>query len=500
MARKTVRRESSVGLIVTLIFFILTSVGLGVATYYGFAQQDQLTKDKKTAEDASKDAQAKANWYQFQALLARTWLGATDGMDQHTDPNNDKSQTYDDLLKVLYGEYTGGTLGKDSKGGYPPDKAVTTDLIAKQEAKKFTIAKEDKNKALTVQSATMAWNNQTMRPNISYDDAFKGMLALADYYQKQATGAVKAKDEALQAAATSDKEKGDFKKDYEKRLADLTAANLADRAKADQDNADVRTQLKDALQKVADAASDKADAVKKEHAVVLREDTIKQLTARLNDLNDRIALALQKTQETPLEGKPISTDWKIVKMDRSGKQPFINLGSAEGVRPGLTFSIHGQGPDGRPIPASKGTLEVLNVVNDTMSQAQVVSVKDAFKDPILPGDYLYNPIFRPGGEQHVVIAGRIDMHGGKGDDLEEFERLLKRQNVVVDGYVDPQSGEVKGRLTVGTDYLILGDDSEVKDGTPAADSLKKLKEQARNNGVRIVPARDFLESIGYRTP
>ncbi len=66
MARKTVRRESSVGLIVTLIFFILTSVGLGVATYYGFAQQDQLTKDKKTAEDAAKDAQAKANWYQFQ--------------------------------------------------------------------------------------------------------------------------------------------------------------------------------------------------------------------------------------------------------------------------------------------------------------------------------------------------------------------------------------------------------------------------------------------------
>ena len=52
MPRRTVRRESSVGLIVTLIFFILTSVGLGVATYYGFTQQDQLTKDKKAAEDA----------------------------------------------------------------------------------------------------------------------------------------------------------------------------------------------------------------------------------------------------------------------------------------------------------------------------------------------------------------------------------------------------------------------------------------------------------------
>ncbi len=270
MARKNVRRESSVGLVVTLIFFILTSVGLGVATYYGFSQQADLTAKATQADNLAKDAKAQADWYQFQALLARTWLGATDGMDQHTDPNNDKSQTYDQLLAVLYGEYTSGTLGKGSKGAEPADKPLVADLIAKEEARKFTIAKEDKNKALTIQAATMAWNKDTMRPNISYEDAFKGMQALADYYQKQATDAATAKNEALAAAANSDKEKGDFKKDYEKRLADLTAANLADRAKADQDNADVRTQLKDALQKVADAGADKADAVKKEHAVVLR--------------------------------------------------------------------------------------------------------------------------------------------------------------------------------------------------------------------------------------
>ena len=69
-----------------------------------------------------KDAKAQADWYQFQALLARTWLGATDGMDQHTDPANDKSQTYDQLLSVLYGSYLDGSLGKNSKRATPPTR------------------------------------------------------------------------------------------------------------------------------------------------------------------------------------------------------------------------------------------------------------------------------------------------------------------------------------------------------------------------------------------
>jgi hypothetical protein len=186
-----------------------------------------------------------------------------------------------------------------------------------------------------------------------------------------------------------------------------------------------------------------------------------------------------------------------VKMDRTGKEPFINLGRADNVRPPLTFSIHGRGPDGKPTPASKGTLEVVNVVNDHLAQAQIVSVKDALKDPILEGDYLYNPVFHPGAPQHVVIAGRIDMHGVKDqDDMKEFERLLERQNVVVDGYVDLSDASVKGKLSSATDLLILGDESGAKPEVAA--SIKQLKDQARSNGVRIISARDFLESIGYR--
>jgi hypothetical protein len=245
------------------------------------------------------------------------------------------------------------------------------------------------------------------------------------------------------------------------------------------------------------AGDDKAKKVAE--GVAAKEKLITELNAKIKDMRERFDLAAKRDTDVPPDGKPIPTDWKIVKMDRSGKEPFINLGRADNVRPPLTFSIHGRGPDGRPLPATKGTLEIINVTGDHSSQAQIVSVKDAMKDPILEGDFLYNPVFHPGAPQHIVIAGLIDMHGVKGqDDMQEFERLLQRQNAVVDGHVDLTDASIKGKLSSVTDLLILGDETGAKPEVTA--SIKQLKDEARSNGVRIVSARDFLESIGYRRP
>ena len=506
MAKKR-GRESNVGLVVTLIFFILLSIGLGVATYYGFAQQDKLTKDAAAAAAAQKDAEAQRNWYRFQALTYRGYLGQTQDMDAPSDPKDPKSVSLDNQLKLDRDDYLANKLGKDSKGEFP-DKPSVAKLIASQESKKYHILAEDeKTKAVAPMDVTMTWDNNkqtkdgkpTPRPKYSYEDVYAGLRSLWDSQTGSTVAAVKAKDEAEAAKKKSDDEKAAAQKAYADEVAKLTKQNNDDLAKERADNAALRNQLDQANKEKADVVQAGEDKLKAQQKVFVQKDArIKELEGRVTDLNDRLAMVEKKQEETPSGGKPIPTDYKIVEMDRSGKEPFVNLGTAEAVRPGVTFSIHGRGPDGRPTPASKGTLEVINVINDHLSQAQVVSVKDAQKDPILPGDFLYNPVFKPGGAQHVVIAGRIAMHGTQGDDLEEFERLLQRRNVVVDGYVDPQDGSVKGKLTVGTDYLVLGD----AEGAPEAakTSIKQLQDEARNNGVQIVKARDFLESMGYKTP
>jgi hypothetical protein len=82
---------------------------------------------------------------------------------------------------------------------------------------------------------------------------------------------------------------------------------------------------------------------------------------------------------------------KVVRLDRAGQALYVNLGSADRVTPGLTFSVHGAGPNGKPLPAVKATVEVFKVVGEHLSQARVTSVADANRQPIAPGDLLFNP-------------------------------------------------------------------------------------------------------------
>ncbi len=499
-------RESNTGLIVTLVFFIILSIGLGVAAYYGFAQQAALTAEKTTAVAAEKDMKAQRDWYQFQAWTYRTYLGQTEGFDKPLDAAEKSAAPtpVDTTLKVYRDQYDQNQLGKDSHGDFP-DKATVANVIKKVESAKYQVAVPTQDKAtkktvFALQDRTMAWDPAAKRPKFNYQDIYTGLMNRIDYLEQQVTAAVAAKTEAETAAKAADDDKTKAQADYKKQLDDAAAKNLADLNAQQASLDEMKKKLEDADVAKNEAVKAEADKANKIAAGGgEKEKLIRELDAKVKDMRERLEDAARRDSDAPAKGKEIPTSWRIVKMDRGGKQPFINLGTADNVRPPLTFSIHGRGPDGRPLPASKGTLEVINVTGNHLAQTQILSVKDALKDPILEGDYLYNPVFHPGAPQHVMIAGLIDMHGVKGqDDTKEFERLLERQNAVVDGYVDLSDATIKGKLNSVTDLLILGDETGAKPEVQA--SIKQLKDEARSNGVRIMSARDFLESIGYRRP
>jgi len=237
--------------------------------------------------------------------------------------------------------------------------------------------------------------------------------------------------------------------------------------------------------------------------------------------NDAKAKLIRKQQEQ-LDTKRddiLVTDTpkgKIDRVDNRTGMAYINLGSADFVRPQLTFSIAAPGALGKAGKKDrKGALEVVKVIGDHSSQARVIDTTNAIQDPILEGDLLYNPAWDAGRRSRVAIAGLIDLTGSGLDQTQDFIRTLEKQGILVDQYLDLRDIQLKGPgMTEVTDYLVLGEIPQAGDPTAGLNAVgtredKKVKmreiisqmqEEAKKKGVPIIQYRRFVQSMGLPMP
>src|SRR5207244_989201 len=126
---------------------VLMTIGLGVATYYGFADQEANAKTLKEAKDNENLFKVEREWYRGQAFLYRSMMGypvaglaandlddAKKGIENHTlgktqskDPVKDRAD-----VEKLIGETLGGKIGWDPAA----KKAKTSyeDMLKKKDA------------------------------------------------------------------------------------------------------------------------------------------------------------------------------------------------------------------------------------------------------------------------------------------------------------------------------------------------------------------------------
>ena len=71
-----IKGESKQGLVVTLVFFILATIGLGVSTYYGMSEQEKLKQDKLKEVAKVKIADDERDYFRLQSAIWRSYLGA----------------------------------------------------------------------------------------------------------------------------------------------------------------------------------------------------------------------------------------------------------------------------------------------------------------------------------------------------------------------------------------------------------------------------------------
>jgi len=144
----------------------------------------------------------------------------------------------------------------------------------------------------------------------------------------------------------------------------------------------------------------------------------------------------------------------------------------------------------------KGMVEVTEVTGPYTARARITYETAPIRNPLTRGDQLFNMTLNSGEKEHVAFAGIIDLDGDGRPDTEAFIRMLERNNLIVDAYLDLKTGEIKGKgMTSGTRFLILGADAPVEVGR-----VKTMVKAAKTNGSQIIDSRVFMSLIGIKPP
>jgi hypothetical protein len=455
--------DSKQGLIIALVCFVVLSIILGVTTYMGYADQDKFTASAKEASQKEATAKKERDWWKYRALEMQA---ATVGI-----PLKDEAQ---DLAQMR---------------GSPPSGPGQTEFVNLMQTAGKTLA-NNKGKLDTYDERVKNLTTELTATQEKLAAAEVNLKKAKERYDDQLLtkeGEVETTRKLLkQAQDTNLKDKQDANKALEENLAKF----------------DELSRNYEGLKRQFDNDMGNRDKTERR-----QRDEIRMLTEKTDKLNSQIAPTDYLKFDQP--------KGKIISLDRRGEIAYVNIGSAQNVRPqqNLTFSVFAPGLPGHPNKDFKGKIEIIDVISPQVSKAKIIEVANPNVNPLMVGDVIINPIWSPREHEHIAIAGSIDLTGDGRNNVDEFMANLQRMGVAVDAYLDEKDNTIKGSgMTLNTTYLITGDSMDVSgEGGLGANKNLEFKQgfntkktemlnEAKRLGVTVVPFRRFVELIGYKMP
>jgi hypothetical protein len=503
---------SNLPLIMTLVFFILSTVILGVTTYMGYNEVDKAKEGEKKAQGDAKKKGDEAEWYRFQARVYRAYIGQPmkgyeapllasqkDQFDKGSLSFANGAEGADDVKNFLAS--VKNVMPWNAPGDISPSATYDSRLAEKEqqyatrtkernqmEAERDKAREDVRTKEADLKAAEEKFDAQVVKFRQAADAERKANEALLQKLRADLKGENEAKGNALRARADAEKGRDTAEKLLKTEKGRLTeAVTRGKRLKEEKDEA---------------------------------EEQLRVFNERFGGVDPKVMEAERQDarQRDILRGwtKP----WHIVALDSKGMMPYISLGSADGLKPHVTFSIYGVGQGGSLKLTPKGTLEVVRIVGPHLAQARITSHRDsrgnllkrgeeAQAEPILKGDKVVNTTWNQ--RRRVAIAGLADLGGEGLESSADFRRLLEKQKVDVDAYIDTRGKMPKlvGDVTSKTDYLVVGDTLDGVKHEKARDKAfvaefekltQELTRKAQANGVTVLNLRRYLDMIGYQPP
>jgi len=491
MAKKP--KETNVPLIFALVFFILTTIAFGVMWYLAFSEQEKFVADAKKAGDETKKFKEAARDAELKARVYRLWIG-------YEGETDDKS--------TIDAERAAGNV--ISTEVIKLNDALAKKLGGAELPAEFQFWKTDANKKADAPPAE-GFADQVAKINRKAEEAQKSAETKNKAYNDQI--------ETMKAAATT---LAGIQKKFADEITRLPADFQA-KLKGVTDQFDARTKLYEENEKTSNKKlTDLTDEKEKIEAKIRRND---QIIEKLRD--DNRALLASKTEQERGNTGFDEPQGKVLRKLPEGVVE-INLGSAAGVRPGLTFTVLPpdfpekgrqsrmrmlRQPDGKGgfksveafVP--RGAIEVYEVVSPTLSLARIQpgSETDPIRDGITVGDLLYNSSWRKGVADHIALIGIFDINGDGSDDIVSVVRDLTRMGIPVDAYYDMKKRAWVGEVTERTRYIVEGympinsaGDPNRKEKADLLTAISTAIAQGRQKGVGSINFRDFFSRMGYK--
>jgi hypothetical protein len=503
MAKAPPAGESKTPIIVALVFFVLLTLGLGVMLYMSYDEKAAAVQAAKDADKKAADAGRLRTEDQDRVLFYREMLGVNSQEETSQLKANAKP---DGVVRKEYAKVMGEL--RDRIAGTPGTPSIVAEAQREIPGTRFDVRQDD--------VFTWPWPDGQELKN----GPQKGLFAtVVTAYAKQLL--------ASQKQATAEKTAAAAAASYQKLNAEYTSAVQTLKEVAASFGPEV-TKAKQAEQARVNEQIAKFDKVTKDFAAELRQREIDTNALKIESeqrLNKVTSLGMRNQNlEDRLEQRqdPFAFEkahGRITK--RSDRIVYIDLGSAQKVRPGLTFTVQPSDTPERGIDSrkferdlgngrkevavrTKGTIEVIEVLGPNLSQARVTSEPDPIREGILVGDTLYNAAWRPGTSERVALYGVFDVDADGTDDLKSLVQDLTKMGIIVDAYYDLEQRKWVGTITNLTTYCVEGylPTSTVADPLSGAKSaiiadLEAARRIAQERGVKVVKAREFFPRIGY---
>lgn len=247
---------------------------------------------------------------------------------------------------------------------------------------------------------------------------------------------------------------------------------------------------------------------------VTAERQIQDLNEDINGYRDAVVTLRQRLREKE-DLAFFRPDGTINTVDHLARRAYIDLGAADGLRVGVSFSVYEQGHSGVGKANTndiKGKIEVTRLLGPHRAEAAIVD--EVAGATIAEDDPIFSPLFQSGQALEVAVLGGLTVDGLS---REQFRSQVRDSGSRIAVEVNAQGEFIDGRgnvitaeeaqdlITPRVRFIVVGDLGDPNTKDPKLVSLfekiqrnaQLLRKEAEKKGIYEVGLSTFLEHIGY---